>query len=542
MADNKLKRTHGEDDDSNAHKKNRLDHGSPAPSTTTQAPPPVDIQKMIADAQARAKALAAQAGLKSTSAASGPAPAAPRKSKLEEMKARIAAATNANRSEATHKTPVFDESLSKARGGLEVGLHPALLPDAPAISQETQLEKDPKKNPYLAHLLDQSDIEPVKLNSRSARPLKFVEHGKYIEQGANLRRLGQLEKMKQRIEAEAREAELQRSMEPDLLISEPPDFEWWDELLISGDDYSGIDDPRTLKIDGADSIITPYVQHPVLVDSPKLKLAPVVKPLYLTKKEQAKLRRQQRLKLLKEEQVKMTLGLVPKPGPKIKLNNLMSVLGNKAVADPTAMEAEVLQGIKDRRDKHEATNAERSLTKEQRQTKLAAQQEKDAKLGLFMNVYRIDTLASGKHRFLISKNAQQNVLTGICLLNPKCNLVIVEGGAHSMRNFQKLMLNRVKWKINEGVKAGFANDQKEGREDPPWLNPLDESGSPKDFSHNTCTLLFEGPIKARQYRLWLSSKICETDVEAKNSLSRFKLDNFWAMATNQPAEEFDVQT
>ena len=70
-----------------------------------------------------------------------------------------------------------------------------------------------------------------------------------------------------------------------------------------------------------------------------------------------------------------------------------------------------------------------------------------------MSVYRIDSLANGRNRFKVSKNAEQNALTGVVVMHPKFNLVIVEGGSHSINNYRKLMLNRIDWTENAGPNA-----------------------------------------------------------------------------------------
>jgi U4/U6 small nuclear ribonucleoprotein PRP3 len=148
--------------------------------------------------------------------------------------------------------------------------------------------------------------------------------------------------------------------------------------------------------------------------------------------------------------------------------------------------------------------------------KLQANQEKDAAKGLHMAVFKINSLTDGKHRFKIAKNAEQLALTGICLLHRKVNLVIVEGGEYSINKYKKLMLNRIEW--TSGVPT--TNSQET---DPDWLK------SNPDLSNNRCELIFEGEVKERAFRKW-SSKICETDREAVEHLSRSKLESFWVQA------------
>jgi hypothetical protein len=65
-----------------------------------------------------------------------------------------------------------------------------------------------------------------------------------------------------------------------------------------------------------------------------------------------------------------------------------------------------------------------------------------------MCVFKINTLAFGKHRYQIDNNGKQLALTGITLFHPKMNLVIVEGGVHAVEKYKKLMLNRIKWTDN----------------------------------------------------------------------------------------------
>ena len=89
-------------------------------------------------------------------------------------------------------------------------------------------------------------------------------------------------------------------------------------------------------------------------------------PVFLTKKERKKLRRQNRREAWKEKQDKIRLGLLPLDEAKVKMSNLMRVLGNEAVLDPTKVEATVREQMAKRLANHEKMNAERKLTPEQR--------------------------------------------------------------------------------------------------------------------------------------------------------------------------------
>lgn len=228
---------------------------------------------------------------------------------------------------------------------------------------------------------------------------------------------------------------------------------------------------------------------------------------------------------LKESQAKVRLGLEPAPPPKVKKSNLMRVLGEEAVKDPTAVEARVNREIAERHQKHLQANEERKLTKEQKHEKLAANQEKDAAKGIHVSVYRIDNLANGRHRFKISKNAEQNALTGICILHPRFNLVVVEGGEHSIRFYKKLMMNRIDWTENSPSVVREGNQETLAQ----WLQSEDDKGNLKDLSLNKCVLVWEGEVKNKGFRKW-GSRVCETEAAAKEALTRAKYENLWTLA------------
>ncbi|KAM3079679.1 U4/U5/U6 small nuclear ribonucleoprotein prp3 [Clarireedia jacksonii] len=462
--------------------------------------------------------------------------------KLASLKARVAAAVGSSKAKGGLNVGLHP---MLAKGGLNVDLHPALQdlgqykPSksvAPKFAtsignarpQQEKVAAKPKKqlnisgpsmeeirnNPYFDMSLGGQTATP---KTRHSRQLVFNQKGKYIQQANALRRQAALEAMKKRIAESSRKIGIDEDLDTEkkFLVEAPPDIEWWDEGLVDGKNYEKISDPKTLKIGTPDSIITEYIQHPVLLEPPQEKNAPAPKPMFLTAKEQAKLRRQRRMAELKEQQAKIRLGLEPAPPPKVKKGNLMRVLGEEAVKDPTAVEARVNREIADRYQKHVEMNEDRKLTKEQRHEKLAANQEKDAAKGIHLMVFKIDNLAN-----------EQHALTGICILHPRFNLVIVEGGEHSIRQYRKLMLQRIDWtqnsptRIKEGTKAEALQD---------WLKAEDEKGELKDMTLNKCVLVFEGEEKSRAFRKW-QSKVCETDSAARDALTRAKMDNFWTLA------------
>ena len=581
---NGLKRPLPDDDVFNAQKRSRSSTNSPLPHTNgTASGGKPDINKILAEARAKASAAAARlqstklgsenvtAGVNSSIPSAGDSNAL---SRIEQIKARVAAAT-AKASPGSQRTvstppiyvpPVFEDGLSRARGGLDVGLHPALMGDSgqDARSSKNRQAIQPKFATTMANRRAESPADQnsktgkgkkqldlsgpsaeetrsnpffdpalgaktATLRSRNSRQLVFNQKGKYIQQATALRRQAALEQMKKRIAESSRKAGIDEDLDTEkaFLVQAPPEIEWWDEGLVSGTDYSNISSPSGLKIDTPDSIITLYIQHPVALEPPQEKHMPPPKPMFLTAKEQAKTRRQRRMADLKEQQAKIRLGLEPAPPPKVKKSNLMRVLGEEAVKDPTAVEARVNREIAERAQQHLEANAARKLTKEAAHAKLAEQQAQDAARGIHAAVYKIDSLANGRHRFKISMNAQQYSLTGICIQHPRFCLVIVEGGEHSVSAYKKLMLQRIDWTENVAATAAVREGNKEAMAE--WLRAENEQGEVKDLGFNKCVLIWEGEMKARAFRKW-GSRVCETDAAAKEALTRAKMESFWTLA------------
>ncbi|KKA27195.1 hypothetical protein TD95_002114 [Thielaviopsis punctulata] len=410
-------------------------------------------------------------------------------------------------------------AVGNSKGGLAVSLHPALenLNARPAPVKSTHPGK-PMPNKYLESV---PAGQPAG-RTREPRQLQFNQKGKYIQQANAIRRQAALEQIKKRVAEQARKAGLDEvPSDKNFVVEEPPAIEWFDQgYFVEGKTYKDLDDATCLRLEGEDSIVTDLIQHPVPLEPPQDSLVPGAKPMFMTRKEQKKLRRQRRMAEMKEMQAKIRLGLVPAPEPKVKKSNLMRVLGEEAVQDPTAVEARVNRQIAERHETHIKMNMDRQLTKEQRHHKLAENQEHDASKGIHMLVFKIGNLANGQHRYKIWKNAEQHALTGVCLVHPKTNLVIVEGGQYSTNKYKKLMMNRIDWTQSAPPPSGPVNPNNIRD----WM-----ASDANTMATNTITLLFEGESKTRLFKKW-SSKICDTDKEAFDFLTRVKLESFWAQA------------
>ncbi|KAK3058135.1 U4/U5/U6 small nuclear ribonucleoprotein prp3 [Extremus antarcticus] len=580
------------------------------PATATPPPPPpatngatndlgakkAEAQRKIQEMKARmaAKRGETQPGAKSSpvngGVGAGPSQPSEKEARIAEARARAAelAKQKSTAAASALAPPPPRQDGRTAKGGMGVGLHPLLMentgPTAPSRGKAAQGPKfsttkgnqqldRPKANPYLpagedgeqqAPQFDAAIYDPTiavrKGGERKSKQLVFNQKGKFMAQANALRQQARLEDMKRRIAAETRKVEIEEASDKSFLVPAPPEVEWWDEGLLpeSQNSYTDCLDPDRNKISVEDSIITALIQHPVQLAPPQDRFIPAPKPLMLTQQEQKKLRRQRRMADMKEEQAKIRLGLIEPPAPKVKKNNMMRVLGEQAVKDPTAVEARVNKEIAQRASEHVRANEARALTKEQREEKLKAQQAADEAKGVKVAVFRVDDLSSGKHRYQVDQNAKQHALTGMVVLHPAMNLVIVEGGSHSISAYKKLMLNRVKWAENtmpldntnpttftgsgappaaaaastSANATALASGGPAGSKHASWCTPFTDEGALKDLSENRCVLVWEGEQGARSFKRW-GSRAVETDGEARDVLGRQKMENMWTLARSK---------
>ncbi|XP_046749508.1 U4/U6 small nuclear ribonucleoprotein Prp3 [Diprion similis] len=343
---------------------------------------------------------------------------------------------------------------------------------------------------------------------RNKRALKFHEPGKFQQLADRIRMKAQLEKLQNEISQIARKTGISSATKlaliapkTEALNEDVPNVEWWDSVIITGC-YAGDKEQMPVKI----SAITNLVEHPTQMRPPTDPLKPIYMPVFLTKKERKKLRRQNRREAWKEEQEKIRLGLEPPPEPKLRISNLMRVLGTEAVQDPTKIEAHVRQQMAKRLKAHEDANAARRLTAEQRREKKARKLKEDTTLGVHVAVYRIrDLVNNASKKFKVETNAKQLYLTGCVMLFRDCNVVVVEGGAKQLSKYKRLMVRRIKWE-EDIVKD---ND---GNEVP-----------------NRCVLVWEGTSKQRHFGE-IKFKVCPIEKMAREHFKKHQVEHYWDLA------------
>lgn len=361
-------------------------------------------------------------------------------------------------------------------------LTPTLKANIRAKKKETfknqQAEKvaDEARTAELSYFDDRIVAKPA---VRGKRALRFHEPGKFEMMAEQMRMKAQMERLQNEISQIARKTGISSATrlaliapKTDVHSDEVPQIEWWDSVIC--DDYNKVIEG---KIPIRVKAITNLIEHPVQVRPVNDPIRAAYLPVFLTKKEQKKLRRQNRREAWKEEQEKIRLGLIDPPEPKLKISNLMRVLGTEAIQDPTKIEAHVREQMARRQKAHEEDNQARKLTDEERREKKIKKLKEDTSMGVHVSVYRIKDLSNQSKKFKIETNAKQLFMTGVVILFRDCCVVVVEGGPKQQKKYRRLMMHRIKWE-EDLVKSTEDKTEEEA---------------------NSCKLVWEGKVPKRSF-------------------------------------------
>uniref|UniRef100_A0A8C8FD59 U4/U6 small nuclear ribonucleoprotein Prp3 n=1 Tax=Oncorhynchus tshawytscha TaxID=74940 RepID=A0A8C8FD59_ONCTS len=350
---------------------------------------------------------------------------------------------------------------------------------------------------------------------RAKKGFKFHEQGRFEKIAQRIRTKAQLEKLQTEIAQAAKKTGIQASTKLALFApkkmlgdGQVPIIEWWDSYILpSNIDLSTETNFVAMELFG----VTNLVEHPAQISPPVDTDKPgVTLGVYLTKKEQKKLRRQTRREGQKELQEKVRLGLMPPPEPKVRISNLMRVLGTEAVQDPTKVEAHVRAQMAKRQKAHEEANAARKLTTEQRKEKKVKKLKED-----LISVHRIRNLHNPAKKFKVEANANQLYLTGTVVLHRDVNMVVVEGGPKAQKKFKRLMLSRIKWEEHNSKRDDADDETKK---------------------NNRCSLVWEGTAKERNYGE-MKFKQCPTENMAREHFKKHGTEHYWDLALSQSVLE-----
>ncbi|XP_032373628.1 U4/U6 small nuclear ribonucleoprotein Prp3 [Etheostoma spectabile] len=425
--------------------------------------------------------------------------------------------------EVNKPTPLIldDKGRTVDASGKEVELThrmPTLKANIRAVKREQfrqQLKEKPGEDLESTSYFDQRVmITPAQ---RARRGFKFHDQGRFEKIAQRIRTKAQLERLQNEIAQAAKKTGIQASTKLALIAprkeigeGEVPNIEWWDSYILPYNiDISPDTKFEELELFG----VTNLVEHPAQISPPVDADKPVTLGVYLTKKEQKKLRRQTRREGQKEVQEKVRLGLMPPPEPKVRISNLMRVLGTEAVQDPTKVEAHVRAQMAKRQKAHEEANAARKLTAEQRKEKKVKKLKEDLSNGVHIAVYRIRNLQNPAKKFKVEANANQLYLTGTVVLHRDVNLVVVEGGPKSQKKFKRMMLHRIKWEEHNSK-----------RDDP--------DGDDDTKRNNKCWLIWEGTAKERSFGE-MKFKQCPTENMAREHFKKHGTEHYWDLALSQ---------
>ncbi|XP_017138141.1 U4/U6 small nuclear ribonucleoprotein Prp3 [Drosophila miranda] len=350
----------------------------------------------------------------------------------------------------------------------------------------------------------------LKPTVRNKRMLRFHEPGKFQQLAERMRMKSQLERLQNEISQIARKTGISSATKLALIApkqdmpDDVPAMEWWDSVILT-QDLQTLDEGSG-KISIRQTAISNLIEHPTQMKPPNEPLKPVYLPVFLTKKERKKLRRQNRREAWKEEQEKIRLGLVAPPEPKLRISNLMRVLGSDAVQDPTKMEQHVREQMAKRQKAHEDANNARKLTSEQKSEKKQRKLKEDTSCGVHVSVYRIRDLQDNQSKkFKVETNAKQLQMTGTVALFRDCCVVVVEGGPKQQKKYRRLMLTRIKW--DEDLAKG--ND---GQDVP-----------------NSCVLVWEGTSQRRHFGE-IKFKIFPMEKMAREFFQKHQVEHYWDLA------------
>ncbi|KFD58139.1 hypothetical protein M514_00902 [Trichuris suis] len=348
-------------------------------------------------------------------------------------------------------------------------------------------------------------LKPV---ARTRRQLKFVQPGEYVLLASRMRAKSKLTHLEQEISQAAKKTGISSAVKfamvapkiSEFTESTVPKIEWWDSVVLPGESY---DIPLC-----ADSfpMVNSLIEHPVQLRAPGEHNDRRCLKVYLTKKEQKKLRRQNRKEMQREKTEKIRLGLEPPPEPKVKISNLMRVLASQAVQDPTKMESHVRSQMAKRLEKHIQANLQRKLTPAQRIAKRAKKYQDEHIVGTHVAVFRVLDLTDPTKKFKIEMNAKQLNIHGIVVLHKDINIVVVEGGPKQIRFFKRLMMHRIRWQ------------------------DADMPGKEKsDVPKNKCYLIWEGVVKKRAFGEF-KVKVCSVEKLARELFQKYGVEQYWDMA------------
>lgn len=370
---------------------------------------------------------------------------------------------------------------------------------------------------------------------RKRKGLNFHEPGTFIAQGEQLRKKAKLEALQKKIAATAARTgiadaaklatlttnkviETKTNTLAKLEEEEVPEIEWWDKPILGNKSTLDQIMPRLVQQNVRPEEIfhgiTNLIEHPPIKRPPGPDTTIAQVPIFLTKKERKKLRRQNRKNLELEKQEKIKLGLLPKPEPKLKRSNIMYALGDEAITNPSLAEKMVREQEEKRLQAHLDHNQSKKVSfKEKKMKKINKIQEDLRVNGIWVALYRVINFdnRAPKPKIIEKTAKQQPTMTGVLILYKDINLAVVEGASSQQKEFKRLMLR--------------ARNQKE-KQDPLVVT---EDGSDDAGDVNRCFLVWEGQVSERAFKFFEVKQV-KDELEARKYFRDFNVEHYWDLA------------
>lgn len=351
----------------------------------------------------------------------------------------------------------------------------------------------------------------------------FHDEGKFIKQGKTMRQHAQLKELQKHIEGMSKKTGIQQSSKlaavahsavKDTMALTVNELDWWDRNLIPEDQHNIEEDYEEYNFINISNLI----EHPIEMAPPMKNTSSVQLPVYLTKQERKKIRRLRRREEQKEEQEKIRLGLIPAPEAKVRLANMMKVLGNEQVVDPTKVEMRVREQMAQRMKKHMDANNARALTKDERRAKKEKKMKEDLTHGVQVNIYLVKDLSHAATRWKLKENAKQLYLTGCCITTSDHAIIVIEGGKNAQRKFRRLMMYRIKWRELAGEDDIPADSESKA---------IDRAQIVNSKGQELCKLVWTGERKTTVFKGDMAVLKMQNDIQAKEFFDKHNITDYW---------------
>lgn len=277
------------------------------------------------------------------------------------------------------------------------------------------------------------------IKQKTKKPLRFIREGAFTKEENELNNPKLNHKKKRKIK------ELFYSNDESIFSKVSiPEFEHWDMPFIKPKETVTEDEfPFEILV----SKINNLIEHPIPVNPHFDPDENVSSTIFLTPKEKARLRKRNRQEKVMERQDRIRMGIDPPIQPKLKLSNLLNILNERAIAEPSNIESEIRKQKEERIKLHESRNSSLKLSPEDKSNKKAMKWKLDPDSPIVhAAIFKIGKLSNKRYIFKIDRNAHDCHLTGCCVISSiDPSIILIEGSKKSVQFYKNLLLSRIKW-------------------------------------------------------------------------------------------------